>query len=85
MPYEITVEKTAKKQIRKLQPSEQVRIAEAILTLADDPRPAGCLKLTNREAWRIRVGDYRIIYEIRDEVLIVVVVTVGHRREVYKK
>ncbi len=52
--------------------------------LAENPRPTGCIKLTGMEAYRIRVGDYRIVYEITDRVLIVTVIDVGHRREVYR-
>ena len=60
------------------------RIDAAILALAETPRPPGCTKLTNQEAWRIRVGDYRIVYEIRDTALVVTVIEIGHRREVYR-
>jgi mRNA interferase RelE/StbE len=54
------------------------------LELEHDPRPPGCKKLRGRDAWRIRIGDYRAIYEIDDGRLIVTVITVGHRREVYE-
>ncbi|MGA2401072.1 MAG: type II toxin-antitoxin system RelE/ParE family toxin [Syntrophobacteraceae bacterium] len=56
----------------------------AVRSLADDPRPAGVRKLTGREAWRIRVGDYRIVYEIHDDALVLLVVAIGHRRDVYR-
>jgi mRNA interferase RelE/StbE len=52
--------------------------------LADAPRPQGCSKLTGRDAWRIRVGDYRIIYEIFDDRRVVIVVVVGHRKDAYR-
>jgi len=52
--------------------------------LAVEPRPAGCKKLSGREGWRIRIGDYRVLYEIREEVLVILVVDVGHRREIYR-
>ena len=61
------------------------RILERIRTLAVDPRPAGCEKLSGQERYRIRQGDYRIIYEVEDARLIVLVVKVGHRREIYRK
>jgi mRNA interferase RelE/StbE len=57
---------------------------QAIGQLADNPRPVGCKKLKGMSAWRIRVGDYRVVYEIHDDVLVVLVVRVAHRREVYK-
>jgi mRNA interferase RelE/StbE len=60
------------------------RLDSAILALADEPRPAGCVKLKGREDWRIRVGDYRIVYGIDDEQRIVEVLNVAHRRDVYR-
>ena len=60
------------------------RIRDAIFALADDPRPPGCAKLSGREAWRIRVGQYRVIYEIDDANRIVTVLDIGHRRDVYR-
>lgn len=85
MPYEIIIEKTARKALKAIQREDQIIIAQAITDLADEPRPSGCIKMKGRDAWRIRVGDYRIIYEIEDVILIVTVVTIGHRRDVYKK
>jgi mRNA interferase RelE/StbE len=55
-----------------------------LLELEGDPRPPGCKKLKGRDAWRIRIGDYRAIYEINDGRLVVTVITIGHRREVYE-
>jgi mRNA interferase RelE/StbE len=57
---------------------------EALSTLEIQPRPPGCKKLRGEKAWRIRIGDYRVIYEIHDKVLQIVLIIVGHRREVYK-
>ncbi|MBM3514158.1 MAG: type II toxin-antitoxin system mRNA interferase toxin, RelE/StbE family [Alphaproteobacteria bacterium] len=59
------------------------RILNAISRLREDPRPPGCKKLIARDEWRIKVGDYRIIYEIHDRVLIIKVVRVGHRSKAY--
>jgi len=71
--------------IARLPRKMQVRIGQAILSLADNPRPYGMAKLTGQEAlYRIRVGDYRIIYTIRDRHCIIIIVTVAHRREVYR-
>ncbi|MEW5948302.1 MAG: type II toxin-antitoxin system RelE/ParE family toxin [Thermodesulfobacteriota bacterium] len=57
----------------------------AIQGLSEDPRPSGVKKLTGRNAWRIRVGNYRVIYEIQDNSLVVLVVSVGHRKEIYRR
>ena len=57
----------------------------AISDLSSNPRPKGCKKLKNRVAYRIRVGDYRIIYEIYDDKLLIDVIHLGHRKEVYRK
>ena len=84
MTYAVTILRSAQKQLAKLDAQTRSRIASAIHALADDPRPPGCKKLTGRPAWRIRVGTYRVIYEIQDKELVVLVVTIGHRREVYQ-
>ncbi len=68
----------------KLTKEQQRRIAPRIDSLAQDPRPAGCEKLTGVDGYRIRVGDYRIVYLIDDATEIVTVAKVGHRREVYR-
>jgi len=75
----------ATKEVRKLDPGIRRRVLSGIADLARDPRPAGCKKLTGESnAWRIRVGDYRVLYEVLDDALVVTVVRVAHRREVYK-
>ena len=86
MAYRIEVKKSARKEIAVLPKREQRRVVSAIEALADDPRPAGARKLTGTEdAYRLRVGDYRIVYVIADKVLTVLVVRVGHRRDVYRR
>jgi mRNA interferase RelE/StbE len=60
------------------------RIEDKLLELEGNPRPAGCKKLKGCDAWRIRIGDYRAIYEINDGQLTVTIITIGHRREVYE-
>lgn len=63
-----------------------MRLVEAIDKLAENPRPRGCKKLAGRyDLYRIRVGRYRVVYAIRDEVLVVVIVAIGHRRDVYRR
>ena len=85
--YRIEFDKRVKKDLKSVSPQEVVRIQTAISDLADNPRPSGCkqLKGKNREYFRVRVGDYRIIYTVENKVLLIVVVCIGHRREIYKK
>jgi mRNA interferase RelE/StbE len=71
--------------LRKLDPQVARRIQAAVALLAEDPRPPASRPLRGRPAWRVRVGDYRVIYTIEDDVLLVVVVTLGHRRDVYER
>jgi len=83
--YEVKFTKGARKMFRKLSQEVQERIQTKIDELAIEPRPNGVKKLKGEEnAYRIRVGDYRVIYEIFDDVLLVSVVEVGHRSNVYK-
>ncbi|MBI2441695.1 MAG: type II toxin-antitoxin system RelE/ParE family toxin [Lentisphaerae bacterium] len=84
MTYTVFIRKSAQKNIARLASSLQDRIFHAIRELASNPRPVGVKKLAGREAWRIRTGEYRIIYEIYDDSRIVIVIVVGHRREVYR-
>ncbi len=84
MSYEIEILRVAQKQLAKIDRAQQQRIVDAIRLLAADPRPSGCKKLTGRTAWRIRVGPYRVIYEIHDDVLLILVVTIGNRKDVYR-
>jgi mRNA interferase RelE/StbE len=81
--YAITITTTAAKSLKKLPAPVRVRLAFAIQQLASDPRPPGCKKLVATQSWRIRVGTYRIIYEILEKKLIVSVIKIGHRRDVY--
>lgn len=83
--YQVLFDKPAAKQLAKLPKKFYEKIKKSIEELADNPRPIGCLKLKgNGDAYRIRIGDFRVIYEIEDDVLIVVVVSVGDRKEIYR-
>ena len=82
--YAVFIERYALKQIAKLDKKIIPIVKEAIAELAFNPRPHGCKKLKGEEAYRIRVGDYRVIYEIEDDKIIVIVVSVGHRKDIYK-
>ena len=84
MKYTVLIERYAQKQIMKLDKKIIPVIKSAIATLADNPRPYGYKKLKGEDAYRIRVGDYRVIYEIDDGKIIVTVVSVGHRKDIYK-
>ena len=85
MAYRIEFKPSAAKAFSQLPKNIQKRIAAKVNTLADNPRPRGVEKLEGREnRYRIRVGDYRVTYEIHDEVLLVLVVRIGHCREVYR-
>lgn len=84
----VVIAPTARRELERLEPQAQRRIARAISALAADPRPSGAKPLARPgggpRIWRIRVGDYRVIYEIRDGRLLVLVVRLGHRRDVYR-
>jgi mRNA interferase RelE/StbE len=83
MRYRIAIDPSALRSLRRLDPPIRRRIEAAIDGLAHEPRPPGCKKLASVEAWRIRVGDWRIVYTIKDDVLLVLVVRIGHRPDVY--
>ena len=83
--YEILLRRSVlKKDLARIPKADVRRIMRTIRSLADNPRPPGAKKLSARERYRIRRGDYRIVYSIQDEVCTVWVVKVGHRREVYR-
>ena len=84
MSYAVFILRRAQRELRSLRTSAYERVREAVGDLSDDPRPSGCRRLTGREGWRIRVGDYRVIYEIDDAERTVTVLHVGHRRDVYR-
>ena len=81
--YRITISSMAQKQLNKLQDNIVKRLIEAIYKLAENPRPSGYKRLKGRDGCRIRVGDYRIIYEIFDGELLIEVVALGHRKDIY--
>jgi len=83
--YRIELRPAAVRALRKLDPQVRHRVQGAIALLAEDPRPPAARRMRGRPALRVRVGDYRIIYTVADDVLLVVVVTVGHRRDVYDR
>jgi mRNA interferase RelE/StbE len=84
MKYQVILPKSVRKELDRLQEDMASRILARLGELETNPRPADVKKLKGRDAWRIRVGDYRVIYEIHDRVLQIIVITVGHRREIYR-
>ncbi len=84
MTFSVVVLPSAVRAIRKLPPDGRRRVQAVIELLAEDPRPPAARRLTARPEWRVRSGDYRVLYRVDDEVLTVVVVHAGHRREVYR-
>lgn len=82
--YELAFKRSVAKDLRALPKTDVKRILQRVRLLADDPPPPGCEKLSGLERYRVRQGIYRIIYEIDDHVLTVLVVKVGHRRDVYR-
>lgn len=86
MTYRVEFTVGAARQIKRLPRPAQIRVLDAIALLGSEPRPRGCRKLAGEDlAWRIRVGEYRVIYEVLDSALTVTVVRSGHRREVYDR
>jgi mRNA interferase RelE/StbE len=83
--YRVFLTASAEKNFGKLSASLRQRMTEAFDSLRDNPRPRGCVKLKNEDnLWRIRVGDYRVVYAIEDDELVVLVVRVAHRKDVYR-
>lgn len=85
MTYRIELRPAAVKGLRRINPADVQRIRGAIALLATDPRPPASRPLRGRDGWRLRVGDYRILYTINDGTLVIVVVTIGHRRDIYAR
>ena len=83
MSYQLLIMRRAQKQLAQLPPRDYERIRDALAALAQDARPPGCRKLVGRDGWRVRVGDYRVIYEVNDKQRVVTVLQVGHRRDIY--
>ncbi len=81
--YKVRIERKVQKKLEDISEPYYSKIKSALLELADNPRPRGCKKLRGREAYRIRVSVYRIIYEIFDDLLLIHVVELGHRKDIY--
>jgi len=82
--YTVFILPSAQKEIGKLSKPEQIKVFKVLNVLSENPRPANCKKLIGTDAWRVRVGDYRIVYTIEDKVLRIEIVRVAHRKDVYR-
>lgn len=85
MVYRVMITKVARKQIARLPKRTAARVLDAVAGLAHDPRPTGVEKLVGQDRYRIRIGDYRVLYLVTDAELVVTVVQAGHRRQIYRK
>ncbi len=84
MSYTVLILPRAQKQMANLPSEVYPRVRDALRELANNPRPHGCLKLKGREGWRVRIGHYRVVYEIDDSQQTVTILDIGHRREIYR-
>ena len=82
--YDLRIKPSAVKELEDLQAKDRRRIVSKIRNLAEEPRPRGCEKLSGRDRYRLRQGDFRILFEVDDGAQTVTVVKIGHRREVYR-
>jgi mRNA interferase RelE/StbE len=83
--YSLVIKKSAERELRVIPKPDLRRVTERINRLAETPRPSGSEKLSGQDRYRVRQGDYRIVYAVDDETRTVQVVKIGHRREVYRK
>ncbi len=84
--YEIEISRTAEKQLKKLPEKQQLRVVRAVLALAEEPHPRGSRKLTGYDdVFRVRVGRFRVLYSIAKSRLVILVLKIGHRRDVYRR
>ena len=84
MGYEVRIVSAAEREMDRLPVAVYKRISRRILTLEDNPRPRGAKKLSGREEYRLRIGDYRVLYTVDDKNGVVTIFAVGHRREIYR-
>ena len=83
-PYEVLISKTARKQLAALPALVHDKIIENISELSASPRPVGCKKIKGQKnVWRIRVGNYRVIYEVENKILHIMIIAIGHRKDIY--
>lgn len=83
--YRLVFRKSVARDMRRIPNRDLRRILDAVEALSENPRPAGAEKLSGQERYRLRQGEYRVVYEIKDDAVIVVVVRIGHRKDVYRR
>ena len=83
--YSVLVTRSARRELAEIPCQDRERLLVRVGALADGPRPAGCEKLSLQDKYRVRQGDYRVVYTIQDAEVVVWVVKIGHRRDVYRK
>ena len=84
MTYSVEFKPSVVKALKRIPKENQIQIIRKIKSLADDPWPAGCVKLADFPYYRVRYGNYRIIYEIQDNKLLILILKIGHRKDVYR-
>jgi len=84
MTYAIEFSKSAQKEFSKLSPQVRLRIAKAIYKLGNDPKKGNVRPMIGSKSWRLRAGDYRVIYDILDQKLVILIIKVGHRKDIYR-
>ena len=82
--YKIEIKKSAAKELNSILQKDLKKIIQRIKALSDNPRPTGCVKISGQEHYRLRHGNYRIVYSVEDEILVVYVVKIGHRKDIYR-
>jgi len=82
--YKLQIKPSAAKELKRLPKTDLQKVIKKIQSLSSDPRPVGCEKLSGEEKYRIRQGNYRVVYSIEDDKLIIFIVKIGHRRDIYK-
>lgn len=84
MTYEVEFTKSAQKELKKLNPDIRLRITKAIYALGNNPRKGSVRPMVGSKSWRLRVGEYRVIYDIAEQKLTILIIQVGHRRDIYR-
>jgi len=84
MKYDIVIERSALKFLAKISGTDKEKIITAIEKLSINPRPIGAKKLTGRDGWRIKINNYRVIYEIIDKICKILILDIGHRKDIYR-
>ena len=82
--YKLQIKKSAEKELRKIPKRELIKIINKIQNLSEDPHPVGSIKISNQEKYRLRIGNYRVLYKVEDNILTIFIIKVGHRKDIYR-